>query len=208
MKKIIALLMATFMFSCVTVTNATATYDGDSKMYATEEGRIIIEVNTEEEYNAVVQKIKKMNEYSEMLWEKALEESVGNNGGGIGNTPLGFQPRVYTVASATYSFAPTGLYLPADLQFVATYDTNTNSAGVTTINAVYSLNAYNNSAGGSLAVNDARYTLIDSSRTIAANYSCYVGIKSMVSGSLDYFTLNCYVEFYSNGNGTVWSVQT
>ena len=87
MKKIIALLMATFMFSCVTVTNATATYDGDSKMYATEEGRIIIEVNTEEEYNAVVQKIKKMNEYSEMLWEKALEESVGNNGGGIGNTP-------------------------------------------------------------------------------------------------------------------------
>lgn len=69
-------------------------------------------------------------------------------------------------------------------------------------NSVINLDAYQRYSNTNVILNASDYTIIDSRRTIAARYSLRVGVEQ-ANGNYRYSTLVYYVEFYTNGSGSV-----
>lgn len=198
MRKMVSLFLV-FILSISLCTPAFATEIPETE--AT--GAILITVDTQEEYEAVVAEIEEHNQRSAQLWQQALTDS---------GTPVmettGLQSEVMPLSSyevvSEYYTDYVGFFTPAYITFSATFTTTTNTYGSTIIDQVRNITAYGRSNGTTVTVNDYLYTIIDSGRTIATNYSCVVGVKVADAENYSYYSREYYVEFYATGGANVY----
>lgn len=193
MKKFTSLFLVICIFASL-VANAFATgMQGDA---------ILITVKTQEDYDAVVAEIEAHNSRADQLWQQALAES----GASALPSPVwetnGIMPRIYRVASVNYRDWIGALEL-ACVAFSATFNTTTNQYGSEMIGEVYNISAYGYYGSTTVSVNNSQYAIIDSGRTISAQFSCQVGIRHEGESYYTYYTRSYYVEFYVNGNANV-----
>ncbi len=156
----------------------------------------ILDLNDEEQ-------VEIHNKKAEAMWEEALIHARQQING--------FQPYSFQNTSIPYSTWETGFATKSiniggvigSIKFASTYTTSVNASGVRRFTTVINLDAYPNYTNTSVNLNAYDFTLIDSNRTIAAQYSLRVGVQQY-NGTMRYTTLVCYVEFYTDGSGIVF----
>lgn len=205
MKKVLSLLLSLLLSVGICSTCVYASDPTEPCAYFDANGTLMIEVRSEADYEEIQREIAANNEKVQQLWDAAFAESQLPENNIQASVPAS---RAYTVntASTTVLMA----ILPpasASVDFSATYNTETNVSGATVIGAVYSINATAGNGESSVETLDSRYSLIDSARTIAANYSLNVGLRyTDVFGNEQtvYEPYSFYVEFYASGSSRVY----
>lgn len=196
MKKLTAMILT----ACVVFgVFSTVAHADNGPEIAQDTSELVITVNSQEEYNQVVAAINEHNEYVEQLWAQAKRQAVAERSLNSLNNVV--PTRAYTVASAHTSFWHD--VFKCSITFTATYNVGTNSVGASVITSVYNLDAYCNSTPHTVTIIHKQYDLIDSARTIAANYSLRIGIYDASRGETSYHSSAYYVEFYADGTGQV-----
>jgi len=165
----------------------------------------IIEVNSQEELDQVLAELDANKARVEALWNRAIEEAQKEENHLIlqpkSNGSL-MSPYSYSISVANGShMCPNGIW--AHPRFSATYEKLINGNGIDVFGDIYNISAYGEDDSTKVTVNTSQYTKIDGLRTLAANYSCLIGVKQF-TGSFAYYTYAYYVEFYTSGNGYVW----
>lgn len=200
MKKFIASLLLLSMCLCIPVFAADNQNSTPMDMDVIN-GEIVITVDSQEEHDALVAQIEADNMRAQQLWEQAVEESLLPENQ-VGYT-MGISPYATTyVTSVNKSEFFGSLY--RTITFEALYTKTTNVAGATVIGSVKSISAYAQSSADAVTVLSKNYTLTDSARTIAANYSLRIRIYNSSSGTSNTYSKQYYVEFYVSGNGRVY----
>lgn len=205
MKKISSLLFSLLLFASICTTGVYASEPTGSYAYFDANGTLMIEVQSEDEYIEIQREIAANNAKVQQLWDAAFEESQLPENNVSASAPA---PRVYTVNTASTSVLMS-IIPPASarIDFSATYNTATNVNGATVIGTVYSINATAGNGESSVETLDSRYSLIDSARTIAANFSLNVGLRyTDIFGDEQtvYQPYSFYVEFYASGSSLVY----
>lgn len=153
---------------------------------------------------SVAEQIEESNARVAQLWQKALSESISPVYR-MGDEPQWDEPisraSLHTATAEHWHWH--GIHIVTFI-FKATFTTTTNTAGATVIDNVRTFTATGGDDDTVVTVDDYVYTLIDSGRTIAATYSCTVGVWDSNDGYYSYFSKNYYVEFYVGGGGNVF----
>lgn len=153
---------------------------------------------------SVAEQIEESNARVAQLWQKALSESISPVYR-MGDEPQWDEPisraSLHTATAEHWHWH--GIHIVTFI-FKATFTTTTNTAGATVIDNVRTITATGGDDDTVVTVDDYVYTLIDSGRTIAATYSCTVGVWDSNDGHYSYFSKNYYVEFYVGGGGNVF----
>lgn len=200
MKRIICFFLCTALIFCLCIT-AFADYEDDVTI---ENRTLLITADSLEEVNEILAANEAHNRYVESLWNNAVSESNGvtYNNDYINQNKIGIQSlRSYEVTSVNHTDYIT-LTKWALLTFSATFNTGTDSYGNAIISSVSYLDAYGRTSSTTVQINNSQYALIDHDRTIAANYSCRVGV--VYEDETYYFTRVYYVEFYATGGANVY----
>lgn len=205
MKKVLSLILSLLLSVGIFSTCVYASEPTEPYAYYDANGTLMIEVQSEADYEEIRREIAANNAKVQKLWDAAFAESQLPENNIQTSVPVS---RAYTVntASTTVLMA----VLPpasARVDFSATYNTETNVSGATVIGTVYSINATAGNGDSSVETLDSRYSLIDSARTIAANYSLNVGLRyTDIFGNEQtvYEPYAFYVEFYASGNSLVY----
>lgn len=156
----------------------------------------ILDLNDEEQ-------IKIHNQKAQEMWENALiqAEHPMNN---FHSYSVQDNPLLYTVWENSYTTKRINIGgVIGSIKFASTHTTNVNASGVRRFSSVINIDAYPNYANTSVNVNACDFALIDSNRTIAAQYSLRVGVEQF-NGTMRYTTIVCYVEFYTDGSGVAF----
>lgn len=164
------------------------------------DGTIIISVNSDEEYNQIVDDINNKNKLSEELWQRALEGSASDQKAFYVPETA---PMAFKVLSVDHNDWITSFYIAA-ITFSATINTSFDANGVERIGQIHLIDAYGRTSRTTVSVQYKAHRLSDAARTLSVNYSCRVGIRNPDSGSISYFSRAYYVEFYASGGAHVY----
>lgn len=166
------------------------------------EGAILITVDSQEEYDMVIRELEAHNLRAYQLWRQALAEStLLENNMTITNmvTPLSS----YVVNSVRH-IDTISLTKIAFITFSATYSTVSNSTGALYIGEIRDIDAFGSYSTTTVSVRDYDYTVIDGGETLAADFSCQVGVRTSSDEEFSYFARHYYVEFYASGGSHVY----
>ena len=200
-KSLVAILAICMMVVGLNVTGFAEEFpDDETTMYVNEEGFLMIEPQSQEEYDTIVAQIENNNKTVDELWEAAVAQAHAENSPIIvdDDTPQ-ITPRVYANVGIDKSYmTPCGVF--ARIRFGATINREKAPGGYLMANKVYSINASAQDSGTSVATNHKKYTILDSGRTIACNFSMTLGVKQF-GGSFAYYDRAAYVEIGASGKG-------
>ena len=200
MKKLISSILLLSMCLCIPVfaTDEQSITPMDVEVI---DGEIVITVDSQEERDALVAQIEAENMCAQQLWDQAVEESLlpenqVNYAGSI-------SPYATTYVATASKVQFFGLK-STTITFEALFTKTTNVAGATVFGSVKSTSAYAQNSRDKVTVLAKSHKLIDSARTIAANYSLRISIYDSSSGSSNVYSKQYYVEFYVSGNGRLY----
>lgn len=191
MKKLLSLFLAMILVSAITVVPASAVFAENEKP---NDIAFIIETDSAEEYERVLNQIDASNARANALWQKALAESQLSENQ-IDFSKLEKSPGQYkTIRTSKLNIdLLTGI---AHIVFAASYIEGTDAYNHALFGEIRYVDAYGYTSETDVIVKDSPYTIIDSGRTLAVNYSLRIGIRD-AEGDFTYKTKNYYVEFYS-----------
>jgi hypothetical protein len=210
MKKVsmLCLAMLILVFSFSTPVSAA------TELPSTNEDEYAIYVNSDEEYEALIEAIDNHNELVEQKWQEALAEANTEKSMLImpssqmmttefSTTSFGSLLYYSETADVSYKWFvfPGWDYFNGYLKLIG--NTTSNSYGTKFFSSFSSVNFYSDSTKN--GVDDFSYqkVLIDSSRTYAINFSSNVTIYRSSTNSVRY-PVTGYVEFYASGGSYVY----
>ncbi|WP_349944483.1 hypothetical protein ABFV83_13240 [Lacrimispora sp. BS-2] len=163
---------------------------GERSITAEPEG-IVLEVDSQDEFEALVQEIEEGNARANKMWEAAKSRAVSSNNESFLENPL-IAPRSYGSTNYTYRFDSNH-----KIGLILRYDTSS-SGGVKHFTDVHDflVKPHNDSTG----VDDVywEYSYLDSKRTVAVNTSFIVSILKN-DGLYHNYDVTKYIEYYASG---------
>lgn len=202
MKKVISMVLVLGLSVCLSVPALALENQNESTAKAeVVDGDIVITVSTQEEADQVVAQIRADNVRAQQLWEEAQKRAkVLDN---LERTYVDSYASTTTYVTSVEALRQFGLRF-ITLTFEALYTKTTNVAGATVFGSVKSISAYAKNSADNVTVLSKNYTLTDSARTIAANYSLRVKVYNSSDGTSNTYSQQYYVEFYISGRGRVY----
>ena len=185
MKKIITFMLTlAAIFSTTMVASAYEDNDFPS-LSSNKHEQFIVELNEE-------------NLRADALWQQALAESkLPENQ--IFNEPnhsvLPFAVGDYRIIAAYDDFDVDSAMNTASYAMTVTFIEGTDAYNHAVFDEIRSIDAYGTTSETQVTVNDVDYAIIDSGRTLSANFSLRIGVKRWDSEYI-YCTKKTYVEFY------------
>ena len=194
MKKLLSLILIFAMSSCFCV--PAFAVDSSPNQGCT----YIIHAETQEEYDSIVAEINAANAHAKQLWDQALIESMRPENRQFNQTQA--FSNISPNATTTYTsrlvhhdefikYAGT-----CEMAFKVTAILGSDSYDHTIFTSIRDVTAYARNDNSSVEVDDTDSRIIDSGRTIAANYSTTIGVTTK-TGQMSYFSRLFYVEFYA-----------
>lgn len=202
---IMAMLILVFSFS-TPVSAAT-------ELPSTNEDGYAIYVNSDEEYEALIEAIDNHNELVEQKWQEALAEANTEKSMLIMPSSQMVTTEFSTTSTSSLYYSQTAdvsykwqVFIAADyfngyLKLIG--NTTTNSYGTKFFSSFSSVNLYSYSTKNGVDGFSYQKTLIDGSRTYAINFSSNVTIYRSSTYSKRY-PVKGYVEFYASGGSYVY----
>ncbi|WP_313582650.1 hypothetical protein [Lacrimispora sp.] len=154
---------------------------------------IVLEVDSQEEFEALTQEIKESNAHANKMWEEAQAR--------ISDEPpleaRSITPRAYGTTNYKFTIKNNKISL------ILRYETTSTTGGIKRFSKVHDflVTPHVNYTG----VNNVhwQYEYLDSNRTVAVNTSFIVSIKE-ISGNYHNYDVTKYVEYYASGGVRGW----
>ena len=190
MKKI--LIFVSLIVFCIVPLNIFAESDiGISK------DCIVVEVETTEQKEELIEKIKEHNEITEKLWEEASLREVKNYTYEIeGYINMNSQSlKVVTLRGRSFIQE---LFSPIRYDYVGSYYSNGSW-----ITSFKSLRVFPGNSDNIVSLLDYQVKVLDNARTNGVTAAVRVGIYNKEDSKWYYQSVNNYMEFYANGGGAM-----
>lgn len=160
---------------------------------------IVVEVESTEEKEKLIEKIKEQNEITEKLWEEASLREVKNYTYELSSYRNMNSQSLKVVTLSGRSFIQQ-IYSSIRYDYVGSYYSNGSW-----ITSFKSLRVYPGNSDNKVSLLDYQVKVLDNARTNGVNAAVRVGIYNKEDSRWYYESVNNYMEFYADGGGTMFN---